>query len=69
MPTAAAMLTPTYEIQVFDAYRGWINSPEHLGHGIDNNLWATEAEAQAAIDELVALGGFDANELRIALAA
>ena len=59
---------PTYEIQVFDAYHGWINSPEHLGHGFDNNRWATEAEAQAAIDELVAVG-FDANQLRIALAA
>ena len=34
----------------------------------DDNRWATEAEAQAAIDDLVAVG-FDANELRIALAA
>ena len=69
MPTAAAMPTPTYEIQVHTHYHGWINSPEHLGHGFDNNRWATEAEAQAAIDELVALGGFDANEMRVALTA
>ena len=55
---------PTYEIQVFDAYHGWINSPEHLGNGIDNNLWATEAEAQAAIDDLAA-AGFDTNQLRV----
>lgn len=58
----------TYEIQVFDAYRGWINSPEHLGHGFDDNRWASEAEAQAAIHELVA-ADFDANKLRVALAA
>ena len=63
------MLTPTYEIQVLTPYHGWINSPEHLGHGFDNNRWATEAEAQAAIDELVALGVGAANELRVALAA
>ena len=62
-------IAPAYEIQILDPRHGWINWPEHLGHGFDNNRWATEAEAQAAIDELVALGGFDANELRIALAA
>lgn len=59
----------TYGIQVLTAYHGWIDSPEHLGHGFDNNRWATEAEAQAAIDELVALGGFVATEMRVALAA
>ena len=59
---------PTYEIQVLTPYHGWINSPEHLGHGIDNNLWATAAEAQAAIDELAA-AGFDTTMLRVALAA
>lgn len=59
---------PDYEIQILDPHHGWINSPEHLGHGIDDNLWASEAEAQAAINELVA-AGFDANRLRIALAA
>ena len=68
MPTPAAMPTPTYEIQVFDAYHGWINSPEYLGGDDDDNRWATEAEAQAAIDDLVAVG-FDANELRVVLAA
>ena len=72
MPDWPAMVeiadAPTYEIQVLTPYHGWINSPEYLGHGFDNNRWATEAEAQAAIDELVALGGFDANEMRVALA-
>ena len=68
MPTTAAMPTPTYEIQVLTPYHGWINSPEYLGGDDDDNRWATEAEAQAAIDDLVAVG-FDANELRIALAA
>ena len=60
--------TSTCEIQVFNAYHGWINSPEHLGHGFDDNRWSTEAEAQAAIDELAA-AGFDTNKLRVALAA
>ncbi len=59
----------TYEIQLLDPHHGWINSPEHLGNGIDNNRWATEAEAQAAIDELVALGVGAANWMRVALAA
>ena len=65
---ATVEIAPAYEIQILDRHHGWINSPEHLGHGFDNNRWATEAEAQAAIDELVALGGFDANEMRVALA-
>ena len=72
MPDWPAMVeiadAPTYEIQVHTPYHGWINSPEYLGGDDDDNRWATEAEAQAAIDDLVAVG-FDANRLRIALAA
>ena len=37
MPTAAAMPTPTYEIQVHTPYHGWINSPEYLG-GDDDDI-------------------------------
>ena len=72
MPDWLAMVeiadAPTYEIQVLTPYHGWINSPEYLGGDDDDNRWATEAEAQAAIDDLVAVG-FDANQLRVALAA
>ena len=72
MPDWLAMVeiadAPTYEIQVHTPYHGWINSPEHLGHGFDDNLSATAAEAQAAIDELAA-SGFDATMLRVALAS
>ena len=65
---ATVEIAPAYEIQILDPRHGWINWPEHLGHGFDNNRWATEAEAQAAIDDLAA-AGFDTNRLRVALAA
>ena len=54
----------TYEIQVLTPY-GWRADPDYLGNA--GNTWETEAAAQAAIDQLVAIGSFDPETLRIAM--
>ena len=56
----------TYEIQILTPH-GWRADPDYLGGDDDDNKWPTEAAAQAAIDELVAIGRFDRAELRVAL--
>ena len=54
----------TYEIQILTPH-GWRADPDYLGDA--GNRWPTEAAAQAAIDQLVALGSFDPETLRVAL--
>jgi hypothetical protein len=59
-------MSAIYEIQTLTA-EGWTNDASLLGHGASqaDNEWATEAEAAAAIDDLVA-AGFDRDALRVA---
>ena len=59
-------LMATYEIQILTPY-GWRADSDYLGGDDDDNKWPTKAAAQAAIDQLVALGSFDPETLRVAL--
>lgn len=52
----------TYEIQSHTIH-GWAADPAHLGDGL--NEWKTEADAEAALNELVTIAGFKRNELRV----
>jgi hypothetical protein len=57
----------TYEIQTLTA-DGWSNDASLLGHGCSqaDNSWATEADAIAAMAELISVGIGSAATLRVA---